>query len=117
MPERSRHSSFCSDRTYRRCPLEIVRDPDRLRPVGGRVYSEHDEATLAARMIRDLTVVFSARCEAANTHASISAPLGSLFSLRTHCGIFGIADRAAGTSAFHWFGPGDARRPSVLVAL
>ena len=46
---------------------------DRLRPVGGRVHSVHDGATLAARTIcvdTTLTAVSRARCDSANALAS-----------------------------------------------
>ena len=47
----------------------VVRDPDRLRPVGGRVHSVHDGATLAARTIcfdTTLTAAMRTRCDRAN---------------------------------------------------
>ena len=58
----------------------VVRDPDRLRPVGGRIHSVHDGATLAARTIcvdTTLTAVIRARCDSATALAGSSASVAS----------------------------------------
>ena len=58
----------------------VVRDPDRLRPVGGRVHSVHDGATLAARTIcfdNTLAAVIRARCDSATGLAGSSASVAS----------------------------------------
>jgi hypothetical protein len=64
----------------------VVFDPDRLRPVGGRVHSVHDGATLAARTIcfdKTRTAVIRARCDPATGLAGNSASLASAASPRT----------------------------------
>jgi len=58
----------------------VVLDPDRLRPVGGRVHSVHDGATLAARTIcvdTTLTAVTRARCDSATGLAGSPASVAS----------------------------------------
>ena len=55
---------------------KVVRDADRLRPIGGRVYSVHDGALLAGRTAYSDTTfntAIRARCKSANARAIISA--------------------------------------------
>ena len=63
----------------------VVRDPDRLRPVGGRVYSVHDGATLAARtncVDTTITAVTRPCCDSPTGLVGMSGSLASA----AHCG-------------------------------
>ena len=53
----------------------VVRDPDRLRPVGGRVHSVHDGATMAGRTTyfdATLLALMRAQCDMASARQHLS---------------------------------------------